>query len=50
MNRDVVIVDGLRTPQGVFGGALKTLTAQHLGELVVRELLKRTNLNGRGAR
>ncbi len=40
----VVIVGGLRTPQGVFGGALKQMTAQQLGELVVRELLKRTNL------
>jgi acetyl-CoA C-acetyltransferase len=39
-----VIVDGVRTPQGVFGGALKQLTAQALGEVVVRELLKRTNL------
>ena len=39
-----VIVDGIRTPHGVFGGALKSLTAQQLGEVVVRELLKRTNL------
>jgi len=44
MARDVVIVDGVRTPQGVFGGALKEFTAQRLGELVVRELLKRTTL------
>lgn len=44
MPTEVVIVDGLRTPQGVFGGALKSLTAQQLGEVVVRELLKRTNL------
>ncbi len=44
MAQDVVIVAGLRTPQGVFGGALKALTAQCLGEAVVRELLKRTNL------
>ncbi|MBI4597966.1 MAG: thiolase family protein [Candidatus Omnitrophica bacterium] len=42
--RDVVIVDGVRTPQGVFGGALKQLTAQALGEVAMRELLKRTNL------
>ena len=41
---DVVIVDGVRTPQGVFGGALKALTAQHLGEVAARELLKRTRL------
>ena len=41
---DIVIVDGVRTPQGVFGGALKQLTAQHLGEVVMRELLKRASL------
>ena len=44
MTDAVVIVDGVRTPQGVFGGALKQLTAQHLGEVAARELLKRTNL------
>ena len=44
MTRDVVIVDGVRTPQGVFGGALKQFTAQALGETVMRELLKRTTL------
>ncbi len=44
MAHDVVIVDGVRTPQGVFGGALKSLTAQTLGETVVRALLTRTNL------
>ena len=42
---DVVIVNVVRTPQGVFGGALKQFTAQQLGETVVRELLKRTNLS-----
>lgn len=41
---DVVIVDGVRTPQGVFGGALKQFTAQQLGEAAARELLKRTNI------
>ena len=46
MAAEVVIVDGVRTPQGVFGGALKTLTAQALGEGALRELLKRTNLKG----
>ncbi len=43
MAREAVIVDGLRTPQGIFGGALKQLTAQQLGENTLRELLKRTN-------
>lgn len=44
MARDVVMVDGVRTPQGVFGGALKQLTAQHLGEVAMRALLARTHL------
>ena len=44
MTREVVIVDGVRTPHGVFGGALKTLTAQQLGEVAVRQLLTRTRL------
>ncbi len=44
MPTDVVIVAALRTPQGVFGGALKALAAQDLGEVVVKELLKRTSL------
>ena len=44
MPQDIVIVDAVRTPQGVFGGALKSLTAQDLGRIAVAELLKRTNL------
>lgn len=43
--RQVVIVDGVRTPQGNLGGALKDLSAQKLGEAVVRALLERTHLN-----
>lgn len=43
--KDVVIVDGIRTPIGNFGGSLKDITAHQLGEMVVRELLKRTNLD-----
>ena len=42
---EIVIVDGVRTPQGVLGGAFKDLTAQKLGEAAVRELLKRTKLD-----
>ncbi len=44
MSRDVVVVEALRTPQGVFGGALRQLTAQYLGEVVLKELLKRTQI------
>jgi acetyl-CoA C-acetyltransferase len=45
MTKEIVIVDGVRTPIGNFGGALKDVTAHKLGEIVVRELLKRTNLD-----
>ncbi len=45
MNKDVVIVGGVRTPIGNFGGALKDVPAHKLGELVVRELLSRTRLD-----
>ena len=43
--KDIVIVDGVRTPIGNFGGSLKDLTNQQLGEMVLRELLKRTQLD-----
>ena len=39
--KDVVVVAGVRTPIGNFGGALKDIPAHKLGELVVRELLTR---------
>jgi acetyl-CoA C-acetyltransferase len=41
--KDVVIVAGVRTPIGNFGGALKDISAHKLGELVVRELLIRAH-------
>ncbi|OGW87106.1 MAG: acetyl-CoA acetyltransferase [Omnitrophica bacterium RIFCSPHIGHO2_02_FULL_46_11] len=41
----VVIVDGVRTPQGNLGGVLKDLTAQKLGEISLRALLERTKLD-----
>lgn len=43
--RRTAIIDGVRTPNGLLGGAFKDLTAHRLGEVVVRELLKRANLN-----
>lgn len=42
---DVVIVGGVRTPQGNLGGALKDLTNQKLGEIVTRALLERTGVD-----
>ncbi|MBI2922817.1 MAG: thiolase family protein [Planctomycetes bacterium] len=41
----IAIIDGIRTPMGMFGGAFRDLTAQRLGELVTRELMKRTKLD-----
>lgn len=43
--KEVAIVEGVRTPVGLFGGALRDMTAQKLGEIVVRELIKRTKID-----
>lgn len=43
--KDVVIVEGVRTPIGNFGGALKDMPAHKLGELVVREVIARAGLD-----
>lgn len=43
--KEIVIVEGVRTPIGNMGGALKEVTNQKMGEWVVRELLKRTNVD-----
>src|SRR5450759_3062239 len=42
---DVAIVAGVRTPVGKFQGALSNFSAVQLGSLVVREVLKRAQLN-----
>ena len=42
--RDVVIVSAVRTPVGSFGGSLKDISAARLGEIVVKEALKRIDL------
>ena len=44
--RDVAIVSPVRTPVGRFGGALRTVPAEELGALVIREVLDRTGLDG----
>lgn len=41
---EIAIVDGVRTPQGMLGGVFRTLTAQKLGEAVVRALITRIQL------
>ncbi len=43
--KDLVIVAGIRTPIGNFGGALKDVPAQRLGELTVREVITRTGID-----
>ena len=42
---EAVILSACRTPIGSFGGALKDLTAVHLGAIVIREALSRAGLN-----
>lgn len=41
---NVVIVSGVRTAVGTFGGSLKTVPAKDLGALVIRESLKKCGL------
>ena len=43
--KEVVIVDGVRTPQGMLGGALKDVPAWKLGTVVTQALLERTKLD-----
>lgn len=40
---DVVITSAVRTPVGSFNGGLSSLPAHKLGEIVIKEALKRTN-------
>src|SRR5256714_14520339 len=42
---DVVIISGCRTPVGRFQGSLSDLSAPQLGAAVVREAVKRANLD-----
>jgi acetyl-CoA C-acetyltransferase len=42
--RDAVICEPLRTAVGRFGGQFRGLTAQHLGTVVVKELIARTGI------
>ncbi|WP_299093381.1 acetyl-CoA C-acetyltransferase [uncultured Metabacillus sp.] len=41
-----VILSGVRTPVGKFGGALSTLTASELGGIAIKEALKRAEVEG----
>jgi len=44
MTREVVLVEAVRTPIGKFRGALSAVRADHLGAVVLSELLRRTGL------
>ena len=46
MQRDVVVVSGVRTAIGDFGGGLKDFSPTDLGARVVREVLSRANVSG----
>lgn len=44
MDKEVVLVSGVRTPHGAFLGGFSDLSAVDLGEIVVRELVDRTGV------
>ncbi|MBN8897241.1 MAG: acetyl-CoA C-acyltransferase, partial [Rhodospirillales bacterium] len=46
MQRDVVIVSGVRTAIGDFGGSLKDIPPTELGAQVAREALSRAGVAG----
>ncbi|MFW6119835.1 MAG: acetyl-CoA C-acetyltransferase [Petrotogales bacterium] len=41
---EIVIVSGVRTAQGKFGGALKSFSAPQLGGMVIKEAVKRASI------
>ena len=43
---DIIIASAARTPVGNFNGALSSLPAHVLGTAVVREVLRRANVDG----
>ncbi|WP_026841573.1 thiolase family protein [Citrifermentans bremense] len=46
MNKEVFIIESLRTPFGSFGGRLSDVEAPHLAATVLRKILQRTALPG----
>lgn len=46
MTREVVVVSGVRTAIGTFGGSLKDLSPTELGAMVVREAMARAQVQG----
>ena len=45
MPENVYIVSAVRTPIGKFGGVLKDISPVDLGAIVIREALKRANID-----
>jgi len=43
-SNDVVIVSGVRTPIGNFGGSMKDIPAKNLGAIVIKDVLKKAGL------
>jgi len=43
--KEVVIVDGLRTPIGIYNGSLKDIRADKLGSIVIKEILNRNKID-----
>lgn len=43
--KEIVIVGGVRTPIGSHGGAFRTLSAQHLAALVMKEVIQRVGMD-----
>ena len=41
-----VILSGVRTPFGKFGGRLSSLSASDLGALVIKEAIQRAGIDG----
>lgn len=43
---DVVVISGIRTPMGRFGGTLKYMAAYDIGAVAIREAMRRAGLKG----
>jgi acetyl-CoA C-acetyltransferase len=44
-SKEVVIVSAIRTPIGTYKGSLKNIKSHHLGSIVIKEVLKRSNFD-----
>ncbi len=44
--KDIVIVEGVRTPFSPFGGPLRDVPSIELGACVMKEIVKRSGLKG----